>query len=125
MNIHSLPQNSALTPGSELWVVPDQENSRWSQQLDWYLNFQIARTHNKKPMEVPSTIKHILEEEEIEFPFGELKENSPLLIVSSQALPNSQFVELPYLKRKSSWIKKIHSLWLDLGKPSIRIFLLK
>ena len=121
LQIHS--KAGAFSPGSNLWVLPQLDNSGWTKTLDWYLNFQVSRMSRFTPKEMPEALKKIIEQSGVENFKPHADENSPLLIASSERLPNDQTVILKYNDKLDEWFKNIKLLWYRLNRPKMRIFL--
>lgn len=121
-NLQVLYQHGALAAGSDLWVIPELNTSRWSQTLDWYVNFQISRAKNHHAKELSSELKSIINDNELEV----LQFNSPktsLMIASDGRLPNKQLVELTSSEKPEEWVLQVFQIWQQLQRPSLRIFL--
>jgi hypothetical protein len=126
MSEKQLNGNLVYSPGADLWVIPDKSSSAWSQNLDWYLNFQISKAHSFKRSEISDTLQDIIKEEEVEEVEIPPQEGKPLLIASPKHLPNVMTVVLSYDNRDpKAWLANIQKTWLELGKPSLRVFLPK
>lgn len=124
MSVHVLSPANAYNPGSDLWVFPELNESRWAQKVDWYLNFQILKNSQKEPLDLSSEIRSTLLSCELpEYDFKTSPETSSLMISSQIHLPNKWTVIVPGSKNFRSWIKQIHQLWEDLKEPSLRVFL--
>ncbi len=124
MATEQLIGNLVYSEGSHLWVIPDKTTSNWSQTLDWYLNFQIAKAHSFKRPEICDQLQEILQDEEIENIVVPSQDGKPLLIASPKHLPNLMTVVLSFDEKNSEvWLDGIHKTWLELGKPSMRVFL--
>lgn len=118
-------EEEALLPGAELWVVPDLNQSTWTQKIDWYLNFQILRSTQHRVAEPPPEMKSVIGDWELDPPKIELHKTSPLMIASAQLLPNHAVVVIPMSEQNQNWPESVHSVWAKLDKPSLRVFLPK
>lgn len=118
-----LSQASALNPGSDLWIVPDLEQSPWTAKLDWYLNFQICKASRHHTLPLSSYVSEVLAETELERPALGDKASAPLMIASQSLLPNKWVVILPWNGDMNDWSQKIIGIWQNLKQPSLRIFL--
>jgi hypothetical protein len=114
---------SALNPGSDLWIVPQADASRWTLRLDWYLNFQVLKSTRRLPAHIPSELEDIVKEIEWEQPSLQTESDSPILISCEGRLPARWLVVLPLPSEKSEWVRKIVGIWSDLRKPSMKVFL--
>lgn len=119
-----LKESLVYSEGANLWVISDKPSSTWSQQLDWYLNFQISKAESFERSEISKELHAILAEEEIPKVKIPNQEGSPLLIASRKHLPNAMTVIIPFQKEEQeAWLQSIQKTWLQLGKPSLRVFL--
>lgn len=126
MATEQLIGNLAYAEGSQLWVVPDKSSSHWARTLDWYLNFQISKASVFKRSEMSDDLQEIIREEEVESIEIPSQEGKPLLIASPKHLPNLMTVVLSYEEaQEDEWLSAIEKAWLELGKPSLRVFLPK
>ena len=117
-----LGAGAALNPGSELWVIPDPQHSRWATKLDWYMNALITRAENRVPQKIPTGLKQILEDEEIEKTVSP-NSSGALLFATSDLLPCKWTLLVQFASNIEEWSKKIEDTWTALEKPKIRIFL--
>ncbi len=125
MNISKLESLSAFSPGSKLWIVADQVNSRWSEVIDWELGFQLTRADQHKDPVVEKRLEEIIKACEMPLQDYSQKEKSPLMVASTRYLPNSFTVKVPYADDKATWLKSITAIWANLNFPPLRIFLPK
>lgn len=126
MSVEQVIGNLVYAEGSELWIIPDKSSSYWSQKLDWYLNFQVSKASTFQRTEMADDLKDIVKEEEIDLTSIPMQEKSPLLIASPKHLPNTMTVVLSYDEnKKAEWLEQIEKTWIELGKPSTRVFLPK
>jgi len=124
MAIEQLIGNLIYAEGSQLWVIPDKSSSQWAQTLDWYLNFQISKANTFIRSEMADGLQEIIREEEVETIEIPSQEGKPLLIASPKHLPNLMTVVLSFDEtHKQDWLTAIKKAWLELGKPSLRVFL--
>lgn len=123
MALSVLSQASALNPGSDLWIVSDLEKSQWTAKLDWHLNFQICKASRHSPRLLPTYLNEVLTETELEKKNLKTSDQMPLMIASSELLPNKWVVLLPWNENMSQWISQAFEVWQKLKEPSLRIFL--
>lgn len=116
-------KDEALIPGADLWVVGDLESSQWTQKIDWYLNFQIARSKTHKTVEQGTELKSVISQWEVEAPKIDLAATMPLMIASSDLLPNHSTVLVPQAGDVKTWAKRVFEVWKQLDEPSLRVFL--
>ncbi len=126
MTIEELNDDLIYQDGSQLWVIPDKSSSNWAQKLDWYLNFQISKADSFKRPEISEPLRAILIEEEVEPTVIPAQEGQPLLIASPRHLPNLMTIVLSYHQQDEDlWLSSLEKTWIELGKPSLRVFLPK
>jgi hypothetical protein len=118
-----LSQAGAFNPGSDLWILPDLGKSRWTDQIDWYLNFQIcnATRHSSKPL--PPFLTSILQDTGLETINFQQPMPSALMISSQELLPNKWTVILPWQDDVAQWASRAYEIWQNLKMPTLRIFL--
>jgi len=92
-----LNRHHALFSGSEIWAIPFEPTNFWFKKINWHTQFLL---HN-----ICSTTKLI----------------NPLMIATEQFFPNKAVLCMPTTDK--SWIKSTHTYWLNLNRPSIRLFL--
>lgn len=114
---------SALSPGHQLWVVPEAAHSKWNQRIDWHLNFQITRTTRQQMPSTPETLNETLTAIEWQPPVFKAPDNSPIMIYSPHRVPARWVVVLPANEGRAAWMKRLRALWTKLKKPSLRVFL--
>lgn len=121
MNV--LSSASAFNPGSDLWIVPDTKSCRWTQKLDWYLNFQIIRQQRHLSPEIRNFTKHIQSETGLDTYEISMPPAPPLMVPSESFFPNKWVVILPMTPQFSMWVREVSNIWENLKHPSLRIFL--
>lgn len=123
MNVQTVPNATALSPGKETWVLPSLNQSRWTQKVDWYLNFILTRAQQHEVKGFDSKLSHIVNDNEL--PLGPITvpDDAAFLLGSESRLPNKQTVVIPYADDIEKWIHKAHEVWSGLNQPSVRIFL--
>ncbi len=115
-------EGSALSSGSDLWVVADLEHSQWTAKIDWYLNFQIVKASRYKTPALSEFLIDTLEKTGLTAPQVQA-DDGPLLIQSEFLLPNKWVLVLPYKSDIKEWTTEISKVWEGLQKPSVRIFM--
>src|SRR5437868_1774620 len=121
MNVLSLA--SAFNPGSDLWIVPDSPHCRWTQKLDWYLNFQIVKNQRHLSPEIRNFTKLIQKDTGLETYEHTVVKNAPLMITSEAFFPNKWVVVVPMTGNFSAWVREASNIWENLKNPSLRVFL--
>lgn len=124
MAVTVLSQASAWNPGADLWILPALTESPWTSKLDWYLNFQLSKASRHESQQVPEYLNSVLAQtEQATYKFS-AQSLRPLMISSSELLPNKWVVLLSEKDFSGSeWITQAHSIWTGLQRPSLRIFL--
>jgi hypothetical protein len=121
MNV--LSAASALNPGSDLWIVPDFDSSRWTPKLDWYLNFQIVRSTRHLTPELRNFTTYVQNETGLPSYQPPHRPIAPLMITSEAFFPNKWVVIIPVANDFRHWVSQISKVWEDLRSPALRIFL--
>lgn len=122
MSISVLSQASALNPGADLWIVPDLERSHWTQQLDWYLNFQICKASRHVRPRLPDFVESVIAQTELVL--TKLPQTSPqLMIASENLLPNRWIIVMPWSEDLKAWTSESFKAWQQLKQPTLRVFL--
>lgn len=113
---------TALSSGSQLWLLPPLAISPWSRRIDWYLGFQIRRAIPYRRFEFGPDMRQLMEAYEETVPKIPRTENAPLMVASASMLPNHQTVVVPH-ESFAEWVAGCHRVWKGLDEPSTRIFL--
>jgi hypothetical protein len=122
LEINVLSQTSALTAGAELWIIPDSEQSNWARQIDWYLNFQIARAISFEQHPPSKELLALTTHFEVAMPTIKVTKGAPTLIHSSNFLPNLNTLILPFQNNEKEWLQNSFEVWDNLKHPILRIF---
>ncbi|MEO0336962.1 MAG: hypothetical protein AAF202_11235 [Pseudomonadota bacterium] len=123
MAIKELTSPSAFSQGAQLWITPQPELSPWTKRIDWYLNMQMRRAEKHQHKMISPQIMRTLEDNELpnfDFP---MVADSPLLIASQGRLPVEAIVKVPFHKDTKAWIENLRTIWVELGRPQVRVFL--
>ena len=123
MAITSISHASSLNPGSDLWVLPMLDQSHWARQIDWYLNFQLSHASRHKESERPQMVIEWLNACDIKAPRFLVPTHKRWLIPSSMLLPNRWVMMMDADVDSGIWVEQIAKCWLDMGKPTLRVFL--
>ena len=110
-----LSYHGALSAGAQLWALPGPLHSLWNIQTDWYLHFQLKTLRQEVFEAMPaqlSDVKYFLD--------GWLFKTQPLLVESSQFLPNLLTLELAY---SDEWVQGLYRIWSRLNRPILRAFI--
>ena len=109
--------------GSQLWILPDSENSSWTSQIDWYMNFHIFRMYKRVPRGLTEKARKMLKASRL--PVPELSfQRDHLLISSSPYLPNEWCVLIEKKgKGMAEWYEQVLRVWRNFQFPSLRLFL--
>ncbi len=117
---------SAFNPGSNLWVLPESSQCKWTLRIDYYLNFIILKNKRLPTPRIPKELKDILEKTEVFSTTQNFSRNvdSGLLIFSENALPSQWTFYQPISSGDhKAWISKVYKTWQGLNSPSLRFFL--
>ena len=120
---HVLSNLSALSPGHQLWILPEASLSRWTQRVNWYLNFQVSKLEQKVPANTPAPLQNLLDEVEWQIPQQRVVDSAPLMVFSPRRVPARWVVVVPEAGDLDAWTTKIHALWMQLQRPSLRVFM--
>ncbi len=125
MAVNVISKSSAFSTGSDLWILPNYGQSRWTPTVDWYLNFQIYKFHNKVDVQISEHLKNILKATEFKYK-TDFKETPPgiCLLGSSHLLPNRWVGILDFESDDfSKWMASSYKISKNLNFPSLRLFL--
>jgi len=117
---------SAFSAGADLWIVPERKKSRLVQKIDWYLNFQIAKSVQHQTKTVSKDIHEILKNCALDGLKGYdflPEESDALMILSNQSLPNRWVMILKGSEDIETWLTTAVQKWKKMNSPSVRIFL--
>lgn len=83
MNVAELNENEALKSGSDLWVIKNDSQNKWWQELDFRSGFLLSQClyHHRKPM--GAKVNELLEI--TEFPKVQFINNSENLLIGSSS----------------------------------------
>ncbi len=123
MGFQTLYRAKAFGPGSDLWVLPEPDESEIATRIDWYLNFQIAKSKVHQTKKLGPEIEQAIKTHDLRLPEMKLKNDAPLLIASEQRFPNRMVVEIKMQPKAEDWIHDIQTLWTKLDRPKLRVFL--
>lgn len=110
----------ALGAGADIWILPDFDQTTWTRAIDWYLNFQLSKAKMFHPQPLSEELKNLAGE--IPLTDYHLDKPAPLLIASSDFLPNHAVVKIP-INDEKKWIARAYDIWCQLQRPSLRLFL--
>jgi hypothetical protein len=123
MSIKIMTSPTAFSPGAQLWVTPQPDQSPWTKRIDWYLNMQMRRAEKHNHRSIHNHLKRTLQENELpEFDFPATN-HSPLLIASQGHLPVDAIVKVPFVDSQEQWFLVLRKIWTDLERPQVRLFL--
>ena len=119
-----LHPHQALKAGADLWVLSDSTCSKqWNARVDWYTNFLITKNNQQAWPSLNAKRKELLKKygvPEVQKTVNiSQRKTSPLLIKSSQYLPNLLTL---ILKHEPRWLDTTYQMWCSLKKPRLRIF---
>ena len=120
MSLKVLYKAGALGAGADIWVLPDFDQTAWTRAIDWYLNFQLSKAKMFHPKSLSKNLKKLMGDTPLKDYHAQ--EPAPLLVASSEFLPNHAVVKLPF-KDEQKWVAKAYEIWQQFQKPSLRLFL--
>ena len=123
MSVKQLSYHTALTPGSDIWILSEKKYSFWTQKIDWYLNFQISKEFPRIDLSYAQRKKLTDQWELPHFKLSMDNKNRVLMIASERLLPNTKTVILPFInKHLESWVYEALRVWKNIKYPSLRLF---
>ena len=119
MNVAELNSTEALKPGAELWVVKNDSQSKWWQELDFRSGFLLSKClfHHRRP--VATKVNEILEV--TEFPKFQFIDNSNNLLVGSSDHFANKWILL-WQDDPAETEATIHEISQSLKFKSVRLF---
>lgn len=122
MAVSVLTQANCLSPGADLWIIPQLDQSQISPRIDWYLHFQVSKMERHAPTEQSAQLKYILAQTELEL--SPIKNSNPetLMIPTLGALPCQWVIVNDHTDFKT-WVESSIKTWKALKQPSARFFL--
>jgi hypothetical protein len=117
-------QFSGYSLGADLWIAPETMASSWSQNLDWYLNFQIAKSNYHHAATLAEPLKEILTECEIPYLEDTFSEDA-LMISASHLLPTKWVLIIKNGTEIKDWAERAAQKCQALKPNQTRIFLPK
>lgn len=124
MAVQVLSHANAYNTGSDLWLAPSLVDSKWTRRLDWYLNFQVIHSHFHQSQNKAAFLNQTLQATEFPETLSAHHNLLPLMISSSQLLPNKWTVFIEYQNQPiEKWLKQASEVYQGLNQPTVRIFL--
>jgi hypothetical protein len=120
-----LSESVAFSEGSDLWVFCDPAHSAFARKIDFYLNFQMARTQKFQPKPFAAGLQSILKDNQLEELQLAPSASACCLISTRRALPCRYVVVVLWNQSEQGWIEETRKVWQKLGSPSLRLFLPK
>ena len=124
MAFQTLYRAKSFGPGAQLWVVPTSEDSDLVRRIDWYLNFQIAKSKKHSGLALSKDLTRLIENHKLRLPQIQIDEPAPLMIAAEQYFPCEMIVQMQ-MSEAADWVEKLEKIWLQLGRPRLRLFLPK
>lgn len=116
----------AFSAGADLWIVPERKKSKLVQKIDWYLNFQIAKSVQHQSKTLSEDILDILKSCALQGQKGYdfvPTDSEALMILSAAHLPNRWVMIVRGSDDLETWLKTAVQKWKKMNSPSLRIFL--
>lgn len=124
MNFQELSKTNAFIEGSELWVIPKDEESFWQHQLDWYLNFRLNNTYHHEKKHLSKSILEIASNEELDIQEFKCSQDCPRLLVGEHYFPCKYFLQIDFTEEEL-WFSAIEKNSSMLKVQKARVFLPK
>lgn len=119
-NLVSLTQAEALTAGAELWLLENDSQSYWWNELDFRAGFLFSKSLNHPKIQLPDVIQKLLIETQMKsYSFSE--DENTLLLGSAQHFHNNWI--LLWKKNPEAVCEKLESMASSLKIKNLRIFL--
>lgn len=113
---------SIFTKGADLWVLPDIENSLWRWELEWSVNFQIAKSLKHPSPKLPGPAVEMFKEWEA-LDYAELeKPSSPWTLIAVENLLPAKWLIYSREIEKADLTRELDKMWNGLGRPQTRFF---
>ncbi|MCB0350346.1 MAG: hypothetical protein KDD38_04125 [Bdellovibrionales bacterium] len=123
MAISTLNRAQAFGAGCDLWIIPEKNNFSFFNKLDWYLNFQLTKSHLHESQSLSPQLKSITNENQLPQFHIELEKTAPLLVSAEIGLPTKRVVEIPSSDEAKPWTTRVYNVWANLDRPTLRVFL--
>ncbi len=123
MEIQTLSGLQAFSPGSDLWVVPQEAEFSLFDRLDWYLNLLLSKSLAHQVQEPSLQILDLLKKTDQHFVRQSLPSPAAHLFVVPHLVPAKYLVHLPYTGSLATWAKAIDLQAQQLRATTLRIFL--
>ena len=120
MSASKISTEEALTEGAELWIVQNDSQSYWWNELDFRAGFLFSRTLPHTKMKVPETITKLLSETAL--PTYTFTEDEDLLLIGSAQHFHNQWILL-WESTPEQLCKKLTVMASSLKIKKIRFFL--
>jgi hypothetical protein len=119
MSASKLSPDQAFSPGADLWVIEDNSNDHWWNEIDFRSGFLLSSClyHHKKP--VANQITTLLTETALKS--YSFQEDENLLLLGSAQHFHNRWI-LVWKNQPDSAVKKISQMANELKIKSIRIF---
>ena len=114
---------AGVRPGADLWIVTDLAVSRWAQQIDWRLNFQLSRAALRSAPPISESMQALLRKWKLPQLQFEKDEAGPLLVASQAVLPNRCVMLVPGLRAAKDWVRVLSKTVPSLRLRNVRCFL--
>lgn len=125
MSIQTLSQANAYSQGAELWIVPDSRCSSWTNEIDWYLNFQISKFNARETHFSTQPFENLQTECDFLIRVPPTSDANELLIACERRLPTRYLVVIPFELNLESWLVQSLQKFKELKVNNVRIFLPK
>lgn len=114
-----LSAQSIWTPGADLWITAPPAQSKITQNMDWYMNFQITKSLSSQMPNISERLQEILDRCELSNLSFQDDENH-ILIAAQKFLPTQWLLISSF---SENWAEQLVPKWQKLNRPKARIFL--
>ena len=108
---------------AQLWFLPPPQFSPWVARIDYYLNWQICKAHERSPFKMLSELRMATHEMDLPFFESHIERGAPLLVASQGLLPAHQCVVIDFSGPLYDWLSQIKNVAIKLNAHSLQIFL--
>lgn len=123
MEVTKLNHATALSTYADIWMLPPFNETKWSKIVDYYLNFMILKSQNKKSAQLNDNLKSILLKEDIPNTVMTEKSKTPLMVAAQNYLPAKQIIYFNHLESLNEYTVAINKIALQLRSSSIKVFI--
>lgn len=116
------PISEAWSGGSQIWLLPFIKSSRWTQKIDWYLNFQLTRALKYERKDLSPDFLKFISSLGLELDWKEDALAPVTMVLTQGQIPCEAVVMMPEKASNKLIIGQILKILEDLKGPRLRIF---